>query len=210
MYFVSKTLAEKAALAYAAEHGLHLITIIPTLVVGPFFSAGMPPSMITALALVTRNEPHYWILRQIQFVHLDDLCDAHIFLLEHPAASGRYVCSSHDATIHGLAAMLRERYPEYDIPQSFPGIEDDLQSVGMSSKKLLDLGFTFKYVTMEDMYDGAIQTCREKGLIPLATAGGDGSAPIRAPGKTDVTATAGGDGSAPIRAPGKTDVTIGA
>jgi bifunctional dihydroflavonol 4-reductase/flavanone 4-reductase len=106
--------------------------------------------------------------------------------------------------------MLRERYPEYDIPQSFPGIEDDLQPVGMSSKKLLNLGFTFKYATMEDMYDGAIRTCREKGLIPLATAGGDGSASVRAPGDTDVTATAGGDGSAPIRAPGETDVTIGA
>ena len=176
MYFVSKSLAEKAAMAYAAEHGLHLITIIPTLVVGPFFSAGMPPSMITALALVTGNEPHYSILKQVQFVHLDDLCDAHIFLFEHPVASGRYVCSSADATIHGLAAMLRDRYPEYDIPQSFPGIEDDLQLVRMSSKKLLDHGFTFKYTTMEGMYDGAIRTCREKGLIPLATAGGDGSA----------------------------------
>ena len=211
MYFVSKTLAEKAALAYAAEHGLHLITIIPTLVVGPFFSAGMPPSMITALALVTGNEPHYSILKQVQFVHLDDLCDAHIFLFEHPVASGRYVCSSADATIHGLAAMLRDRYPEYDIPQSFPGIEDDLQPVRMSSKKLLDHGFTFKYTTMEDMYDGAIRTCREKGLIPLATAGGDGSASlVRKPGDTDVTDTAGGDGSAPVRAPGETDVTIGA
>nr|AAB94015.1 NADPH-dependent reductase A1-b [Sorghum bicolor] len=215
MYFVSKTLAEKAALAYAAEHGMELVTIITTLVVGPFLSTGMPPSMITRLALVTGNEAHYSILKQVQFVHLDDLCDAHIFLFEHPAAAGRYVCSSCDTTIHDLAAMLRDRYPEYDIPERFPagtGIEDDLQMVHMSAKKLQDLGFTFRYTRMEDMYDDAIRTCREKGLIPLAAAGrDDGSASVRAPGERDVTATAGGDVSAPVRAPGgETDVTIGA
>jgi bifunctional dihydroflavonol 4-reductase/flavanone 4-reductase len=174
MYFVSKSLAEKEAMAYAAEHGLDLISIIPTLVVGPFLSTAMPPSLVTALALVTRNEPHYSILKQVQYVHLDDLCDAEIYLLEHPDAAGRYVCSSQDATIHGLAAMLRDRYPEFDIPERFPGVDDDLPLVHFSSKKLLDHGFRFRY-TMEDMFDAAIRTCREKGLIPLATAGGDAS-----------------------------------
>ncbi|WVZ69561.1 hypothetical protein U9M48_018332 [Paspalum notatum var. saurae] len=199
MYFVSKTLAEKAATAYAAEHGLELISVIPTLVVGPFISAAMPPSLVTALALVTGNRPHYSILKQVQFVHLDDLCDAEIFLFEHPtAAAGRYICSSHDATIHGLAAMLRARYPEYDIPDRFAGIDDDggsrLQPVHFSSKKLQDHGFAFRY-TLEDMFDAAIGTCREKGLIPLATA----------------TATADGPASSPssLRAPGETDAALG-
>ncbi|TVU02544.1 hypothetical protein EJB05_51954, partial [Eragrostis curvula] len=181
MYFVSKSLAETAAMAYAAEHGLDLISIIPTLVVGPFLSTAMPPSLVTALALVTGNQPHYSILKQVQFVHLDDLCDAEIYLFEHPDAAGRYVCSSHDATIHGLAAMLRDRYPEYDVPDKFPGIDGDLPPVHFSSKKLLDHGFRFRY-TVEDMFDAAIRTCREKGLIPLATAGGDGS--VRAPDET--------------------------
>ncbi|KAF8675933.1 hypothetical protein HU200_047432 [Digitaria exilis] len=185
MYFVSKSLAEKAAMAYASEHGLDLISIIPTLVVGPFLSAAMPPSLVTALALLTGNEAHYSILKQVQFVHLDDLCDAEIFLFENPAAAGRYVCSSHDVTIHGLAAMLRERYPEYYVPERFPGIDDDLQLVHFSSKKLLDHGFKFRY-TVEDMFDAAIRTCREKGLIPLATAAGmDGSASVCAPGEKD-------------------------
>jgi bifunctional dihydroflavonol 4-reductase/flavanone 4-reductase len=53
MYFVSKTLAEQEAWRYAEENGIDLITIIPTLVVGPFLSTGMPPSLITALSLIT-------------------------------------------------------------------------------------------------------------------------------------------------------------
>lgn len=30
------------------------------------------------------------------------------------------------------------------------------------------MGFSFKY-TLEDMYRGAIETCREKGLLPYST-----------------------------------------
>ncbi|OVA18756.1 NAD-dependent epimerase/dehydratase [Macleaya cordata] len=165
MYFVSKTLAEQAAWDFAKENNIHLISVIPTLVVGPFIMNSMPPSMLTALALITGNEPHYSILKQIQLVHLDDLCNAHIFLSEHPKAEGRYICSSQDPTIFQLAKMLRERYPEYDIPTKFEGIDESIKPVHFSSKKLKDLGFQFKY-TMEDMYDGAIRSCREKKLLP--------------------------------------------
>ncbi|KAJ0985888.1 hypothetical protein J5N97_004244 [Dioscorea zingiberensis] len=168
MYFVSKTLAEKAAWEFAKENGLDLITVIPPLVVGPFISSSMPPSMITALALITGNEAHYSILKQVQLVHLDDLCEAHIFLFEHPKANGRYICSSDDATIFDLAKMIKKRFPEYDIPQEFEGIDQKIGLVHFSSKKILELGFKFRY-SMEEMFDAGIQKCREKKLIPLYT-----------------------------------------
>nr|APG32498.1 dihydroflavonol-4-reductase 1 [Freesia hybrid cultivar] len=170
MYFVSKTLAEKAAWDFARENGIHLITIIPTLVVGPFITTTMPPSMITALSLITGNEAHYSIIKQAQLVHLDDLCAAHIYLLNHPEAKGRYICSSHDATIYDLARMLRERHPWCSIPQKFKGINEGIEIVHFSSKKLMDLGFRFKY-SMEEMFDEAIQTCIEKKLITLPQSG---------------------------------------
>ncbi|KAF3339979.1 Dihydroflavonol-4-reductase [Carex littledalei] len=77
----------------------------------------MPPSLITALALITGTESHYMILKNIQFVHLDDLCESHIFLFENPEAKGRYICSAYDATIYDLAKILEKRYSEYNIPQ---------------------------------------------------------------------------------------------
>ena len=46
----------------------------------------------------------------------------------------------------------------------FKGIGRNLKVVSFSSKKLTDLGFQFKY---GDMQKGAIETCREKELIPL-------------------------------------------
>ncbi|KAL0332903.1 UNVERIFIED_CONTAM: Dihydroflavonol 4-reductase [Sesamum calycinum] len=168
MYFVSKILAEKAAMEAAKENNINFISIIPPVVVGPFTMPTFPPSLITALSPITGNEAHYSIIEQGQFVHVDDLSEAHIFLFEHPTAEGRYICSSHDATIHGLANMIREKWPEYHIPTEFEGIDKDIPVVSFSSKKLMEMGFMFKY-TLEDMFREAIETCREKGLLPYST-----------------------------------------
>ncbi|KAL9449145.1 hypothetical protein AB3S75_011138 [Citrus x aurantiifolia] len=167
MYFVSKTLAEQAAWKFAEENNIDFISIIPSLVVGPFLTSSMPPSLITALSPITRNEAHYPIIKQGQFVHLDDLCSAHIFLFEHPNAKGRYICSSHPATILELAKFLREKYPEFNVLTEFEDVDENMKNMLFSSMKLTDLGFKFKY-SLEDMFTGAVDTCRTKGLLPLS------------------------------------------
>lgn len=50
----------------------------------------------------------------------------------------------------------------------FEGIDKDTPVVRFSSKKLTEMGFTFKY-SLEDMFREAIETCREKGLLPYST-----------------------------------------
>nr|ARK08716.1 dihydroflavonol 4-reducatase 2 [Glycine soja] len=165
MYFVSKTLAEQEAWKYAKEHNIDFISVIPPLVVGPFLMPTMPPSLITALSLITGNESHYHIIKQGQFVHLDDLCLGHIFVFENPKAEGRYICCSHEATIHDIAKLLNQKYPEYNVLTKFKNIPDELDIIKFSSKKITDLGFKFKY-SLEDMFTGAVETCREKGPLP--------------------------------------------
>ncbi|CAN0905925.1 Bifunctional dihydroflavonol 4-reductase/flavanone 4-reductase [Linum grandiflorum] len=172
MYFVSKSLAEKEAWKFAKENNLDFISIIPSVVVGPFIIPSMPPSLLTALSLITRNEAHYSIIELGHFVHLDDLCNAHIFLLEHPNAQGRYMCNSHDINIYDLAHFLSNKYPDYNIPTEyvlFEGIERaKLKKVSFSSEKLKKLGFEFKY-GLDEMFEGAVETCRAKGLLPSST-----------------------------------------
>ncbi|CBI17488.3 dihydroflavonol 4-reductase [Vitis vinifera] len=58
MYFMSTTLAEKAAREASMENNIEFVSIIPTLVVGPFITPTMPPSLITALSPLTGNEAH--------------------------------------------------------------------------------------------------------------------------------------------------------
>ncbi|KAE9467001.1 hypothetical protein C3L33_01095, partial [Rhododendron williamsianum] len=53
MYFVSKTLAEKAAWEAAKENNIDFISVIPVLVVGPFIMPTFPPSLVTALSPIT-------------------------------------------------------------------------------------------------------------------------------------------------------------
>nr|GEX37390.1 dihydroflavonol 4-reductase [Tanacetum cinerariifolium] len=81
---------------------------------------------------------------------------------------GRYICSSHDATIHQLAKMINEKWPEYQVPAKFEGIDDEIPTVSFSSKKLTGMGFKFKY-DLEEMFGGAIQSCKERGLLPYST-----------------------------------------
>ncbi|XP_028798941.1 dihydroflavonol 4-reductase-like [Neltuma alba] len=168
MYFISKTLAEQEGWKFAKQHNIDFVTINPTLVVGPFLVNSMPPSLTTALSLITGNEAHYSIIKQCHFVHLDDVCMAQIFLFENPKVEGRYICSSHDANIYDIARLLNQKYPEYKVPTKFENMPDELEVVQFSSKKIKDLGFPFKY-NLEDMFTAAVDTCREKGLLPKPT-----------------------------------------
>ncbi|KAI8024899.1 hypothetical protein LOK49_LG02G00597 [Camellia lanceoleosa] len=164
-YMISKTLTEKAALEFAEKHGLDLITVIPSLTNGPFICPRVPSSVDTAMVMMHGKKDKYSSLAKLQMVHIDDAASAHIFLFEYPDAKGRYLCLAVDLTIDKLFEFLSAKYPECPIPtpDSFKEIECTSRS-NLSSKKLLDTGFKYKY-GLEEMYDGAIQCCKEKGFL---------------------------------------------
>ncbi|XVF79881.1 hypothetical protein PTKIN_Ptkin15bG0026100 [Pterospermum kingtungense] len=164
-YMISKTLTERAVLEFAEEHGLDLVTVIPTCVNGPFICPKFASSVRTLLALVLGNEQEYSALLNVSMVHVDDVARAHIFLLEYPDAKGRYNCSSDTLSILKLAEILSVKYPEFPIPTAKSLAEiKGFKSPGLSSKKLLDAGFQYKY-GVEEMFDDAIQCCKERGYL---------------------------------------------
>ncbi|XVF33501.1 hypothetical protein REPUB_Repub17cG0174000 [Reevesia pubescens] len=162
-YAISKTSTEKAVTGFAIEHGLDLVTVIPPMVLGPFICPKMQGSVRAALAPILGNKDDYSLLINVAMLHIDDLSRALIFLLEHPEAKGRYNCSSDTVTIQKIVEILSTKYPEYKLADSLAEIEGT-KLPGLSSKKLLDLGFKFNY-GVEDMYDGAIKCCKEKGFL---------------------------------------------
>ncbi|KAF8413040.1 hypothetical protein HHK36_001014 [Tetracentron sinense] len=164
-YTISKTLTEKAALEFAEEHGLDLVTLNPSQVAGPFICPGLPSTVYIALALILGNQDQYRYLYKTHMVHIDDVADAHIFLLQCPSAKGRYICSSVEITILEMAEFLSSRYPEFQIPTTELLSEiKGYKLPSLSSKKLLDLGFEFK-CSIHEIFDGAIQCCKEKGFL---------------------------------------------
>ncbi|KAG8391666.1 hypothetical protein BUALT_Bualt01G0211000 [Buddleja alternifolia] len=164
-YVVNKTLAERAALEFGEKYGLDVVTLVPTWIHGPFFARRCPNSVRLSMALIFGYEENYKFLVSTSFVHVDDVARAHIYLFEYPEAKGRYICSAVDVTIDKLCEFLSARYPEYQMPNpdSLMGIQP-VKLSGLSSRKLVEAGFTFRY-GLEEMFDGAIQNCKEKGFL---------------------------------------------
>ena len=53
MYVVAKTIAEKAAWKYAEENGIDMVTVHPSLVLGPFITPYTNISIDAAISLYT-------------------------------------------------------------------------------------------------------------------------------------------------------------
>ncbi|KAL2330490.1 hypothetical protein Fmac_018071 [Flemingia macrophylla] len=163
-YAISKTLTEKAALEFGQQHGLDVVSLVPPFVVGGFVCPKLPDSIEKALGLLFGKAEKLGITR-FHMVHGDDLARAHIFLLEHPNPKGRYNCSPFIVPIADIGQILRAKYPEYQIPT----VEELKEMKGaqlphLTSKKLEDAGFEFKY-SIEDMFVDAIECIKQKGYL---------------------------------------------
>ncbi|XP_057744231.1 vestitone reductase-like isoform X1 [Arachis stenosperma] len=166
-YLVSKILTEKAALEFGQNNGLEVVSLVLPLVVGPFICPNIPSSVHIALAIILGDHSKYEYLTNSYMVHIDDAANALIFLFEYAHANGRYICSSHQVSFYQVYQLLSQRYPHLHI--SLPNklretANGDLKFSDLSSRKLLDAGFKFKY-GINEMYDGAIQCCKEKGFL---------------------------------------------
>ncbi|KAF7825999.1 vestitone reductase-like [Senna tora] len=149
-YAISKTLAEKAVFEFGHQNGLQVVSVIPSYVAGPFICV----------------KEIYSMVRRLHMVHVDDVARAQIFLLHHPNPKGRYNCSPLIVTNEDISQLLSANYPnQFPIPT-----QDSLKEIKgdnlphLTSKKLMDAGFEFKY-GLQQIFDDAIQCCKEKGYL---------------------------------------------
>ncbi|KAL1815783.1 hypothetical protein ACET3Z_018357 [Daucus carota] len=167
-YVVAKTTAEKAAWKYAEENGINMVTIHPSLVLGQSVTLQRSFSTDAATALYTQDEANIALLKKLHnssAVHVDDVCNAHIYLFEHPLAKGRYICSTHIFDIFEIGRSLSHKYPDKNIPTEFEGLEESPKIIPCSSKKLIGLGFEFAHKNKDvgDLCAETIEWCRVKG-----------------------------------------------
>ncbi|WOH00731.1 hypothetical protein DCAR_0520105 [Daucus carota subsp. sativus] len=168
MYVVAKTIVEKAGWKYAEENGIDMVTVHPSLVLGgPFITPYTNISIGAAISLYTTGIASLKMMNGFSAVHVDDVCNAHIYLFENPLAKGRYICSSHTVNLFKIADSLSLKYPDRNIPTQFEGLNEAQTMIPCSSKKLMDLGFEFAHKNKEtrDLCAETIESCREKGLL---------------------------------------------
>uniref|UniRef100_A0A453D2F2 NAD-dependent epimerase/dehydratase domain-containing protein n=1 Tax=Aegilops tauschii subsp. strangulata TaxID=200361 RepID=A0A453D2F2_AEGTS len=172
-YPVSKVLLEKAARAFALEHGLSLVTVCPVVTVGAAPAAKVNTSVPDILSLLSGDDARVSKLELIEratgsipMVHIDDLCRAELFLAEEEAASGRYNCGSVNTTVVELARFLAAKYPQYSVKTNrFAGLTEKPR-VCISSAKLVGEGFEFMYKTLDEIYDDVVEYGRALGILP--------------------------------------------
>ncbi|CAN4118586.1 unnamed protein product [Withania somnifera] len=167
-YCMSKRLIEKEALNFAEKNWLDLVCVNHAWVFGPFVTPRCPELVLRHMPMIlqgnwTNVEYDHGV---IPFVHVDDVARAHIFLLECRKAKGRYICCSTNLTPDELSQFLIARYPQYKIPtfDCLKVVTKAFKFPSVSSKKLLDAGFNYKY-NLGNMYDGAIASCYRVGLV---------------------------------------------
>ncbi|XP_014522063.2 putative anthocyanidin reductase isoform X1 [Vigna radiata var. radiata] len=171
VYALSKLLTEEAAFKFAKENGIDLVSVITTTVAGPFFTATVPSSVKLLLSPITGEPEFFKILSavnarmgSIALVHIEDICSAHIFLMEHSKAEGRYICSNQSYPLSMLVNLLTKEY-SYSNKKRIPEKNYDKVPSEICSKKLRDLGFSYKH-GVEDIIHQTIICCLDYGYLP--------------------------------------------
>ncbi|MFD6447604.1 SDR family oxidoreductase [Promicromonospora sp. NPDC060204] len=119
-YAKSKTLAERAAWSFAADHPeLELTVINPGLVLGPVQHAASGTSVALVRRLLGREIP---AVPELGFAPVDvrDVARAHRLAMESPDAAGqRYICAGDNFWFGDLARILDEEFgPQgYRVPR---------------------------------------------------------------------------------------------
>ncbi|XP_057864067.1 putative anthocyanidin reductase isoform X1 [Cryptomeria japonica] len=150
---IAKTLAEQEALKYGLNNGIEVVSILPGLVIGPWLTTtSVITSAQTILALIGGNDKFYEVIKFLDFmlgsipiVHIDDICNAHIFLMEHTNAQNRYICASDSLSLKSLKDFLAKHYVQLKNSLMLDDDEQIERYLPVSSKKLLDMGFSYKY-----------------------------------------------------------------
>ncbi|KAG8363270.1 hypothetical protein BUALT_Bualt19G0004700 [Buddleja alternifolia] len=150
-YTQSKTLAEKELLSFGSTGNgkMEVVTLACGLVGGENLIPNLSGSVITFLAQLTNDEFTLnslkfleELLAKIPIVHIDDVCDAHIFCMKQSSMNGRFLCANAYISTAEIAGYYKKNYPEFSIRKEH--LEDPKNGTKWGSNLLNERGFQYK------------------------------------------------------------------
>ncbi|TVU08211.1 hypothetical protein EJB05_41605, partial [Eragrostis curvula] len=157
-YCLSKTLAELEAFNYAKRSGLDVVTVCPSLVIGPLLQSTLNAS--SSVIVDCLKGEHEVKMKLRNFVDVRDVADGLLLVYETPEASGRYICNSRPRQVSEVIKLLKSWYPTYKFADKFVQVSDEPV---FSSKKLETLGWQFK--SFEETLRDSVESYRVKGVL---------------------------------------------
>ena len=111
--------AEKEALEFAKENNIDVVSIIPVMVGGHFLTLTIPSSVHFIMSPIIGDREYYEVAKAVELrlgclglVHIEDICNAHIFLMDHhqpeKIAGERYICCAHSYSIPNIRCLLSQ------------------------------------------------------------------------------------------------------
>ncbi|KAG6648226.1 hypothetical protein I3843_07G131000 [Carya illinoinensis] len=158
-YYLSKTEAEREALELVKGSELDVVSICPTLVLGPILRSTVNASSLFLLRFLKEGleSVENWLS---WIVDVRDLAEALILAFEKPEAEGRYICMSHMIKTESLVDMLKSEYPHYKYPKNFTEAQEEIR---MSSEKLQRFGWSYR--PLKDTIIDSVESYRQAGLL---------------------------------------------
>ncbi|KAI9127745.1 hypothetical protein K1719_000738 [Acacia pycnantha] len=162
-YSLSKTLAEKAAWDFCAHNAIHLLTVLPSFIIGPSLPPQLCSTASDVLGLLQGETEKFGWHGRMGYVHIDDVALCHILVYENEAACGRYLCSSTVLDNHELAALLATHFPWLPIPTRFEK-HGDRPYYDLDTSKIRSLGLKFR--SIQEMFDDCVLSLEQQGHLP--------------------------------------------
>ncbi|CAL9773221.1 unnamed protein product [Musa acuminata subsp. burmannicoides] len=170
-YITSKTLSEKELLMAneKAERGLEVVSLTCALVGGDAIIPHTPGSVEVMVSPVTGKKLPLECLRYLQavlgsvpVVHIEDVCEAHVFCMERESMSGRFLCAVSYPTMQDIVNHYAEKYPQ--LPILIREVEGEGTRIPCSSTKLEEMGFKYKY-SVEQILEGSVECAKRLGTF---------------------------------------------
>lgn len=177
-YTDSKTVASKELLRYDTDQqngeckGLEVVNLECGLTAGdtilPYVSSSLP----LLLPTVTNNEIALQSLLyldelcgRVPIVHMDDVCEAHIFCMEQQSMRGRFLCASSYVSSAEIAQYFAEAYPELGDQKKLCLQDGPKRDIKWGSTKLPERGFKYKHDSWQTIVDDTVACAKRLGSI---------------------------------------------
>ncbi|ESQ27477.1 hypothetical protein EUTSA_v10018847mg [Eutrema salsugineum] len=165
-YVLAKTLMEREALEWSKKSLADVVTVLPSVTVGPRLQSTLNSSSLGLLQFI-KGGIKSLLSEKLYLVDVRDVADALLLVYENPGAKGRYICNSHSLYNTSLVEKLKNMYPNRNFPESFIEIKEKGENgemLRLSSEKLQNLGWKFR--PLEETIDDSVVSFEVAGELP--------------------------------------------
>ncbi|KAF5931244.1 hypothetical protein HYC85_032117 [Camellia sinensis] len=160
-YALSKTLAEDAAWNFTKKKGIDMVTINPSMVIGPLLQPMLNTSAAAILNLI--NGSQTFPNSTLGWVNVKDVANAHIQAFEIPSANGRYCLVESVAHYSELVKILQEQFPAFHLPEKSADDKPFMPTYQVSKERTKSLGLEF--IPLKQSIKKTVESLKEKKLF---------------------------------------------